>query len=164
MRWKPAFCAQCVCCNCSFYQEVKHSVCDYRDGRFLWTMRLHQILFQVRENCYRMLWNVEDSFWGTSYGSFPNISVFSQFKAGRTLIDDDKRSGQPVSSSTPEMIERVHQIIREDPCRTIDEVSMLVGISHGTCHNILTEDSKMTPECRPKTTTWRSLRPERKCC
>ena len=41
------------------------------------------------------------------------------------------------------MIERVRQIIRENRRRTIDEVSMLVGISHGTCHKILTEDLKM---------------------
>ena len=73
--WKPAFWAHSVWCNSSFYQEVQHSLCDYRDGGFPWTACLHQILFQVRENCYRMLWNVEDSFWGTSYGSFPNISV-----------------------------------------------------------------------------------------
>ena len=48
-----------------------------------------------------------------------------------------------MSSSTPEMIESVCQIIREDLRHTIDEVSMLVGISHGTCHKILTEDLKM---------------------
>ena len=41
------------------------------------------------------------------------------------------------------MIERLHQIIREDRRSTIDEVSILVGISHGTCHKILTEDLKM---------------------
>ena len=41
------------------------------------------------------------------------------------------------------MIERVRQIIREDRRRTIDEASMLVGISHGTCNKILTEDLKM---------------------
>ena len=41
------------------------------------------------------------------------------------------------------MTERVRQIIREDRRRTIGEVSMLVGISHGTCHKILTEDLKM---------------------
>jgi len=35
-----------------------------------------------------------------------------------------------------QMIERVRQIIREDRSRTIDEVSMLVGISRGTCHKI----------------------------
>ena len=44
--------------------------------------------------------------------------------------------------STPEMIDRVRQVIREDR-HTIDEVSMLVGIGHGTCHKILTEDLKM---------------------
>jgi len=48
-----------------------------------------------------------------------------------------------MSSSTPEMIERVCQIIPEDHHRTIDEVSMLEGISHGTCHKILTQDLKM---------------------
>ena len=61
---------------------------------------------------------------------------FSQFKAGRTSIDDDESCGRPVSSSTPGMIERVLQIIGKDRRRTIDEVSMLVGISHGICHKI----------------------------
>ena len=73
--WKPAFCGHRVWHSSSFYQEVQRSLCDYRDGGFQWRTRLHQILFQVGENCYRMLWNVEDSFWGTRYGSFPNISV-----------------------------------------------------------------------------------------
>ena len=41
------------------------------------------------------------------------------------------------------MNERVRQIIREDRRRTIEEVSMLVGISHGTCHKIVTKDLKM---------------------
>jgi len=68
---------------------------------------------------------------------------FSWFKAGRTSNVDDERSGRPVSSSTTEMIERVHQIILEDRRHTIDEVSMLAGISHGTCHKILTGDLKM---------------------
>jgi len=55
----------------------------------------------------------------------------------QTSTDDDELCGRPVSNSTPEMIDRVRQIIREDRRRTIDEVSMLVGISHGTCHKIL---------------------------
>ena len=41
------------------------------------------------------------------------------------------------------MIEREGQIICKDCRRTIDEVSTLVGISHGTRHKILTEDLKM---------------------
>jgi len=71
------------------------------------------------------------------------FSDFFRFKAGKTSTDDDERSGLLVTSSTPEIIERVPQIIREDRLLTIDEVSMLVGISHGTCHKILTEALKM---------------------
>ena len=73
---------------------------------------------------------------------------FSPFKAGRNSTDDDERSCRPVSSSTPEMIERVGQIIREDRRRTIDEVSMLVAISHGTCQNFYRKFEDVT--CRIK--------------
>jgi len=89
---------------------------------------------------YEML---KTAFGEQAMGRSQTFQWFSRFKAGRTSIDDDERSGRPVSSSTPEMIERVHQIIRKDRRRTIDEVSMLVGISHGTCHKILTKDLKM---------------------
>jgi len=72
-------------------------------------------------------------------GRSQTFQWFSRFKASRTSIDDE-HSGRPVSSSTPEMIERVRQIIREDRRRTIDEVSMLMGLSW---NKILTEDLKM---------------------
>jgi len=53
-------------------------------------------------------------------GRSQTFQWFSRFKVGRTSTDDDEHSGQPVSSSTPEMTERVRQIIREDRRRTID--------------------------------------------
>ena len=81
---------------------------------------------------------MQNKLWGRSQ----TFQWFSRFKAGRTLTDDDERSGRPVSSSTPEIIEIV-RLIREDRRRTTDEVSMLMGISHGTCHKSLTEDLKM---------------------
>ena len=80
---------------------------------------------------------------GNKLGRSQIFQWFSRFKAGRTSTDDEEHTGRPVSSSAPEMIERVRQIIREDRLHTIDEVSMLVGISHGTCLKILTEDLKM---------------------
>jgi len=86
---------------------------------------------------------LKTAFGEQAMGHSQTFQWFSRFKAGRTSIDDDKRSGRPVSSSTPEMIEGECQIIREDSSHTIDEVSMLVGTSHGTCHKILTEDLKM---------------------
>ena len=86
---------------------------------------------------------LKTAFGEQAMGRSQKFQWFSRFKADRTSIDDNERSGRPVSISTPEMTERVRQIIREDRRRTIDEVSMLVGISHGTCHKILTEDLKM---------------------
>jgi len=86
---------------------------------------------------------LKTAFGEQAMGRSQTFQWFSQLKAGRTSTDDDERSGQPVSSSKSEMIERVLQFIREDRRRTIDEVIMLVGISHGTCHKILTEDLKM---------------------
>ena len=90
--------------------------------------------------CYEML---KTAFGEQAMGRSQTFQWFSRFKAGRTSTDDDERSGRRVSGSTPEMIERVRQIIREDRSHTIAEVCMLVGISHGTCHKILTEDLKM---------------------
>ena len=92
-------------------------------------------LGKTATECYEMLKTV---FGEQAMGRSQTFQWFSRFKAGRTSIDDDERSGRPVSSSMPEMIERVRQIIRKDHRRTIDEVTMLVGISHGTCHIILT--------------------------
>ena len=97
-------------------------------------------LGKTATECYEML---KTAFGEQAMGRSQTFNWFSRFKAGRMSIDDDKRSGRPVSSSMPEMIERVHQIICEDCHLTIDEVSMLMGISHGTCHKILTEDLKI---------------------
>jgi len=90
--------------------------------------------------CYEML---KTAFGEQAVGHSQTFQWFSRFKAVRTSIDDDERSGKPVSSSTPEMIERVRQIIHEDCLHTIHEISMVVGISHGMCHKILTEDLEM---------------------
>jgi len=89
-------------------------------------------LGKTATECYEML---KTTFGEQAMGRSQTFRWVSRFKAGRTSIDDDERSGRPVSSSTPEMIERVRQIIREDRRRTTDEVSMLVGISHGTFFN-----------------------------
>jgi hypothetical protein len=82
---------------------------------------------------------LKTAFGEQAMGRSQTFQWFSQ--AGKTSIDYDERFGRPVSGSTPEMIVRERQIIREDRRHSIDDVSMPVGISHGTCHKIL----KMRP-------------------
>ena len=122
---------------------MQRSLCDYRDAGFREQRVCITFCFKLGKTateCYEML---KTAFGEQAKGCSQTFQWFSRFKAGRTSTDDDEGSGRPVSSSTPQMIERVHQIICEDRRLTIDEVSMLVGISHGTCHKILTEDLKM---------------------
>ena len=88
-------------------------------------------LGKTATECYQML---KTTFEEQAMCRSQTFQWFSWFKPGRNSFDDDERSGRPVSSSTPEMIERVSQIIREDRRRITDEVSMPVGIIHGTCH------------------------------
>ena len=82
-------------------------------------------LGKTATECYEML---KTTFGEQAMGHSQIFQWFSRFKVGRTSTDDDERSVQSVSSSTPEMIKRVRPIIREDRRRTIDEVSMLVRI------------------------------------
>jgi len=122
---------------------VQRSLCDYRDGVFHEKRACIKFCFKLGKTateCYDML---KTAFGEQAMGRSQTFQWFSRFKAGRTSIADDERSGGLVSSSTPEMIDRVRPIIRKDHCLTTDEVSMIVGISHGTCHKILTEDLKM---------------------
>ena len=60
------------------------------------------------------------AFGEQAMGRSETFQWFSRFKAGRNSTDDDECSGRPVSSSVPEMIERVRQIICEDRRCTID--------------------------------------------
>ena len=103
-------------------------------------IKFHFKLGKTATEYYEML---KTAFGEQAMGRSQTFQSFSRFKTGRTSTDDDESSGRPVSSSTPEMIERVCQIIREDHRRTMDEVNMLVGISSGICHKILTKDLKM---------------------
>ena len=67
----------------------------------------------------------------------------ARFKSGRESIEDDLRSGRPITSKTPENIAKVKELILEDRRQTIHELSTLVGIGYGVCQEILTEDLNM---------------------
>ena len=55
---------------------------------------------------------LKTAFGEQAMGRSQTFQWFSLFKAGRISTDDDERSDRPVSISTPEMNERVRQIIR----------------------------------------------------
>ena len=119
-------------------RNVLSAIIEMMDFRERACIKFRFMLGKTATECYERL---KTAFGEQAIGHSQTFQWFSQFKAGRTSTDDDECSGRPVSSSAPEIIERVRQIIHEDRHCTIDEVSMLVEISHGT-YNILTKDLK----------------------
>jgi hypothetical protein len=62
------------------------------------------------------------------------------FAQGRESLEEDKRSGRPKTVRTELNIEEVARLVRTSRSQSADDIVAAVGISHGTCHKILTDD------------------------
>lgn len=72
---------------------------------------------------------------------------FKRFKEGRRSIEDDPKSGRPVTARDPDHIFRVRELVRADRRLSVRDLATMTGISIGTVHSILTEDLKMSRIC-----------------
>lgn len=63
-----------------------------------------------------------------------------RFAEGRDSLDDDARTGRSRTVRTKNTILEVQRVLCEDRLQTIDDIAAATGISHGSCHAILTED------------------------
>jgi hypothetical protein len=68
----------------------------------------------------------------TAYGQ----SVLS-YSSGRQSLDDDPRSGRPLSVITQQNIEAVRDLVNDDPHISIDYIADILDISHGSVGTIL---------------------------
>ncbi|KOC59798.1 Putative uncharacterized protein FLJ37770 [Habropoda laboriosa] len=59
------------------------------------------------------------------------------FKQGKNSIKDDPRSGQPVESTSVEIVENVEELILEDACLKKKQLAVIVAVSFATVLNIL---------------------------
>ena len=60
-----------------------------------------------------------------------------RFREGRTSTDDESRSGRPVTVTSPEVVERVPQLLDEDRRVTCKKVANSVNIPPNSVHRIL---------------------------
>ena len=65
------------------------------------------------------------------------------FKEGRMSVDEDPRPGRPSTSTNDDHVQRVRSVIRGNRRLTVREVADEVGISVGSCHQIVTEKLQM---------------------
>jgi transposase len=75
---------------------------------------------------------------GPSAPSYTTVTRWAKrFREGREDVNDDPRSGRPVSELTDENIELVRQVINNDPHSTYDEIIAETSLSYGTIERII---------------------------
>lgn len=67
----------------------------------------------------------------------------NEFKRGRTSLEDDPRSGRPKTATTPEMVDKVHDLVLNDRRLKASEIAEAVGISKERVLYILHEELDM---------------------
>ena len=76
--------------------------------------------------------------YGESALSKKNVyKWYKLLQNGREDANDEPRSGRPSTSTTDENLEAVNKIVLENCRITIREVSKDVGMSVGSCHEII---------------------------
>ena len=65
---------------------------------------------------------------------------FKRFREGKETTEDESRSGQPSTSRTPEMMEKVRQMLVQDRRLTLRFIAEELGISKDTTHTIVRHD------------------------
>jgi histone-lysine N-methyltransferase SETMAR len=93
------------------YRTVKKSLCK-RTFNAKWNS------FEVKKR------------YGDSSPSSSTIKKWAaEFKRGRTSLEDDPREGRPKSTTPPEIIEQVHDMVLDDREIKMREIAETVGIS-----------------------------------
>ncbi|UYV83414.1 hypothetical protein LAZ67_23000924 [Cordylochernes scorpioides] len=65
------------------------------------------------------------------------FECYKRFKEGRQETSDNERSGRPSTSTTPEKVDKVLELVHEDRRITVREVAEEAGISFGLTQSIM---------------------------
>ncbi|KAG5313733.1 SETMR methyltransferase, partial [Acromyrmex insinuator] len=71
----------------------------------------------------------------------------NEFKRGRTSTCNASRLGRPIETATPEIINKVHDIVLTDRRVKVRELVEATDISHGTVISILTNNWTISKQC-----------------
>ena len=95
-------------------------------------------------NIHKRLSNV----YGKSSPSYSTVASWvSEFKRVRKDLNGEPRPGRPVSQSTAENVDKVHQLVLENRKISIECIVQETGLSTGTVHTILHEHLSMSKVC-----------------
>jgi len=69
---------------------------------------------------------------------------FREFKRGRTDFEDETHSGRPAEAATPENVERLRQLVKEDPRITMRDVEQHLAIGSAAAQKLVHEHLGLT--------------------
>lgn len=76
--------------------------------------------------------------WGDNAPQYRTVAKWTAlFKDGRESLEDDPRSGRPITEYTTDNIALVKQLIDENPHATYDELEAETCLSRGMIHQII---------------------------
>ena len=79
-----------------------------------------------------------DEVHGISAPDFATVHNWvNEFKRSRTSEKDEHRSGRPVEVTTPEMIDKIHDMVLSDRRIKVHEIIEATSISQGTVFSTL---------------------------
>ena len=65
---------------------------------------------------------------------------FKRFREGKETTADESRSGRPSTNRTPEMIEKMRQMLAQNQRLMLRLIAEELGISKDTAHTIVRDD------------------------
>jgi hypothetical protein len=86
---------------------------------------------------------LQEAFEDNAMSQSKTFLQYKHFKDGQTSVDDNVRSGRPLTSTTPENIAKVHEAILADYRPTIHNVCEMVGMSYRTVQCTLVDNLNM---------------------
>ena len=126
------FCDYVNLVNCDFSIDLKLK----QGGNIKFFVKLGKTATQTLER----LQQTDDNEAMSQAGCFEwHLGV----KRGRTLLEDDERSGRPSTSTIREKSEKIERIVHQNRRVTISEIADVVNVSFGSVQAILMSDLNM---------------------
>ena len=85
------------------------------------------------------------SGYSPSYGMVQKW--FAEFRCGRTSTETQPSPGRPNEVTTPEMINKIHDMVLENKKLKVREIAKMVGISNERVCNVLHQHLHMKKLC-----------------
>jgi hypothetical protein len=94
----------------------------------------------------REMFQIKHAYGEEALGRSAVFKWHKRFACGRDSLEDDEHTSQTRTVRTVLKIQKVVTLVHANCSQTVDEIaaSTAAGISHGTCHKILSDDLNMS--------------------